>query len=619
MKRRHAFAVLGILAVAVAAGLWWGHHERATTSSPDVSPEASAPPDVSPGGTSGWELGTRRMYRFDYTASGEYALAGDADNTGRLGMSVGGTISATVVDVAGDRRKVELTVTPSALDLQAMRLSITPDALRQELARPFIVTYDREGAAVGVSFPTAVARQASTLLRELVSLLQVTVRRHSAWLAVEAEPGGDCEVSLERLADGRIAKKKLRFVRVERNGALVAAEQAVAVPAFERSTARYRVDRGGRVLDAEAEHVTVAKIDFVAGSVRSHVRAVFAHLSTDRPALARSGAGAGPARGSLPARPLTDIPSDRQTAPAPGAEAPRPVAELLTTLRRADEGGDPGALHAAQQELTAAVARDPAALAALMAGKELTQPALSAVGAAGTPEAQAALLKLAADTKRPLAERQQALDAFHEVRDASDDSISKLMQIAEDDPALRENALLAAGGLANRKRDSDPTSSTTWTETLVEAYGAARTTAERIQALDAIGNSGNAAGFDTLVAALSDADQTVRIAAVTNLRLMPAPRADQVLAGLLGGGTDPGLREAALFAIGFRQFGPLAPALESLLQSDPSAEIRMLALNTVVNFLRRDGAQAAEPLIRWSAEHDPDESVRRQAKTALGG
>jgi HEAT repeat protein len=111
----------------------------------------------------------------------------------------------------------------------------------------------------------------------------------------------------------------------------------------------------------------------------------------------------------------------------------------------------------------------------------------------------------------------------------------------------------------------------------------------------------------------------VRIAAATNLRLMPAPRADQVLAGLLTAGTDPGLRQAALFVIGFRQFGPLAPALETLLHSEPSADIRMLALNTVVNFLRRDGAQAAEPLIRWSAENDPDESVRRQAKAAIGG
>ena len=36
----------------------------------------------------------------------------------------------------------------------------------QEIARPFIVTYDQEGAAVGVAFPTAVARPTSTLLRD---------------------------------------------------------------------------------------------------------------------------------------------------------------------------------------------------------------------------------------------------------------------------------------------------------------------------------------------------------------------------------------------------------------------------------------------------------------------
>ena len=154
---------------------------------------------------------------------------------------------------------------------------------------------------------------------------------------------------------------------------------------------------------------------------------------------------------------------------------------------------------------------------------------------------------------------------------------------------------------------------------MAEKYGGAKTVAERIQTVDAIGNSGNGAGLETVVAALSDPSSEVRVAAANNLRLMPAPRADQVLAGLVGAGTEPEVRQAALFAVGFRQFGLLASALESLLHGDPSADVRMLVLNAVVTFLRRDGATAAEPLIRWSAEHDPDESVRQQAKGALGG
>ena len=56
------------------------------------------------------------------------------------------------------------------------------------------------------------------------------MRRQRAWTAVEAEPGGDCEVAFERRGDGRIGKKKVRFVRVERNGTLVAAEATVGVP-----------------------------------------------------------------------------------------------------------------------------------------------------------------------------------------------------------------------------------------------------------------------------------------------------------------------------------------------------------------------------------------------------
>jgi len=620
MKRLHTFAVLGLVPVVVAAGWWWARHARSTSTASDISAETSLAEDGAPGGASGWELGSRRVYRFDYTASGEYALKGNADNTGKLAMSVGGTISATVIDVAGGQRKIEMAVTPSMLDTRAFKLAITPETLKQEIARPFIVTYDQEGAAVGVAFPTAVARPTSTLLRDLVSLLQVTVRRQRAWTAVEAEPGGDCEVAFERRGDGRIGKKKVRFVRVERNGTLVAAESTVGVPTFERSSANYRVDPGGRVLDAEAEHVSVSKVDFIEGFIRAHVRAVFTHASSDRPALADA-TGTIRERAQLAPRPLNDVPSDRpkEVAAQRDEEKIPPVAEILTNIRRAVEAGNFGEAHAAQAQLTTVVARDPKALAKLMAGKDLDQTTLSAVGAAGTPQAQAALLKVAADHDRPLHERKQAVDAFHEVQNGSDDSIGKLMDIADKDPDLRENALLAAGGLANRKRESDPTASTTWTESMAEKYGGAKTVAERIQILDAIGNSGNGAGLETVVAALSDPSSEVRVAAANNLRLMPAPRADQVLADLVGPGTEPEVRQAALFAVGFRQFGPLASALESLLHGDPSADVRMLVLNAVVTFLRRDGAAAAEPLIRWSAEHDPDESVRQQAKGALGG
>src|SRR6188768_1868134 len=135
MKRLHTFAILGLVLVIVAAGWWRARHTRSSSAAPDISTETSLQEDGAPGGASGWELGSRRVYRFDYTATGEYAMKGDADNTGKLGMSVGGMISATVVDVSGGQRKVEMTVTPSAFDTHAVKLAVAPETLKQEIAR----------------------------------------------------------------------------------------------------------------------------------------------------------------------------------------------------------------------------------------------------------------------------------------------------------------------------------------------------------------------------------------------------------------------------------------------------------------------------------------------------
>jgi len=244
---------------------------------------------------------------------------------------------------------------------------------------------------------------------------------------------------------------------------------------------------------------------------------------------------------------------------------------------------------------------------------------LFAIGAAGTPEAQAALAEIALDDDRPLEVRKQAIDAFHSVPQGTQEAMTALETIAEEGDGLRENALLAMGALANRMRDPDPGSAEEWIDGIAEKYAQAGSDAERIEILDALGNSGSDRALPVIEAALASPSQQVVVAAVKNLRLIASPRADELLAGLLAPDKDRAIRDAALFAVGFRKLAPLAQVLDSLARSDPSSAIRGATLDLLATFLRRDRATEARPIIAWMANNDPDADLRRRAQETLQG
>lgn len=556
------------------------------------------------------------MYRFDYRASGQYAMEGDPKNTGQMAMSLTGTLTATVLNASDKSRTLVVEVAPDRLDLQQMALAIPGETLKQELARPFEVTYDQNGAVQTVALAATIGRQAGTLLRDIVGQLQVTVRPGATWVAVESEPAGDCVVGLRRTSPGHIEKQKVRFVKVARGGVLVDSDSTIGVPTFERSQASYEVDANGRVLSAEVHHAMLAKVDVVAGSARSEVHATYTHVEAS---------AASPATVPVPApivvaraRPLSDSAED-----APPAEAARdlpPPAQVVAGMRRQNAARDPAALHEAQHLLSRSIAADPKGTLAQLSKEDLEQqPMLSAIGSAGTPEAQAALSKIADDAKQPLDVRKQAIDAFHEVPEATSESADKLLDIAEKDPKLRENALLALGGLANRKAQTDPDMAGGWVDQIVAMYKRATSDEERIMLLDALGNSGQAAALDILRDVLVSGSLPLRIAAAKNLRLLPAPRTDELLGTLLSPEIDPPVREAALFAAGFRHFEAMQQALAAVVQADPNVELRMAALGALSTYLRRDEAAGAATLIRWVAENDPDTGMREEASRVLSG
>lgn len=606
MKRYYPLALLVLVALVVAAsgmfkrGQGWAGKKHA-----NLPPKAgeSAGSDH----TANAPTGTRRKYRFSYVASGEYAMEGGSKVTGKLAMSLAGTLSTLVVASGGDGRTLEMQLDPSELDSGQMPTSISASLLKSELGKPFSVSYAKDGAVRGVAFPAPISHQTSTLLRDIVSQFQVTLRPGPAWVAVESEPGGECLVSFKRMPAQVVSKQKLRFVRVARDGKLVTPEETVGVPTFLASSADYEMAADGTVIEAKIHHKMGAKIEVVDGSATSEVSAEFTRIEEGKEAAPL-------ARVQPTFRALNDGPSDQGAQEA--SERLPPVKELVATMARAGQASDFANLHQAQSQLSRAIARDPSLLSELTA-KGADQPLLSAIGAAGSPEAQAELARLATDPKQPVDARRQAIDAFHEVAEGTSESVDTLMDLAEKDGDVRENALLAVGGLLNRRRAEDPDGSAGFVGELAARYERAGSDVERMQLLDALGNSGDAAAFEVIEAALGSPVLALRVAAAKNLRLLPAPRADELLTPLILGASEAELRAAALFAASFRRFEGMRGALDKLMREEPNAELRALGLNALLTYLRRDGAAEAAVLVRWVAENDSNEELREQARRGL--
>src|SRR5688572_15691011 len=115
MRRIYASGLL--VAVPLTALAIAGWHMLSTPSGGAASPGPSLPAPVA-----SWEPGSQRVYAIDYAATGGYAMAGDAANRGAFGLTLHGTLTATVLDERDGRRHVELSLRADRIDTSRMQL-----------------------------------------------------------------------------------------------------------------------------------------------------------------------------------------------------------------------------------------------------------------------------------------------------------------------------------------------------------------------------------------------------------------------------------------------------------------------------------------------------------------
>ena len=239
------------------------------------------------------------------------------------------------------------------------------------------------------------------------------------------------------------------------------------------------------------------------------------------------------------------------------------------------------------------------------------QPALAA---AGSPPALAALGEVVHDRAAPVATRVDALSSLVVVERPSPEAMRiPLDLLDESDATLRGAAGLMSGSLSRAGRGEHRDEADAIDRALIARFREASDPAERTHLLAALGNSVGPEALPVIEGALADPRADVRAAAARALRL--GDGVDHQLAEAMTGDGDARVRDAAVFAAGFRPVEPLVAALVKTVTSDPVEYVRAGALSIHLRHL--DGPHQIRETVAQVAEHDPKPGVRRVAREAL--
>ena len=327
-------------------------------------------------------------------------------------------------------------------------------------------------------------------------------------------------------------------------------------------------------------------------------------------------------RPKIAARPAAPVPVAPERVPPGADDVPardRRLAQGHTALELLAAAADGHTGDQLPARLEAILRADPAAIApavALLRSGKAEKPVIEALGAAGTPPAQAGLCALARDTSLPVSVRQEAIAGLVLVKQPTAPTMATVGRLLEGRATgVRRAARAVAGTVARVGRPEHVAESEAIEKTLLGEYARARDDGDRALALAALANLGSPAVLAPVKAALGDGERPVRAAAARALRLVPDPAADRLLVGLLRSDRDPAVRAAAIFAAGFRDLAPLVDGLAETAETDPVESVRTDTVTLLARYANT--SPRVTRALAYAADNDPKANVRQIARAAL--
>lgn len=574
-------------------------------------------------------VGSRFVFDLDQTAEFELSAAHDgaARSTGNHRMHAHGRLELTVAA----RRPDEILVVVRLLDMTlesptARGASARGAEIAAACEAPVLVKMAEDGRLLGFAFAEQHDFEARTMLRGLLGSLAFVVPLDAAghWEVEATNQGGTFLANyqlLPRDSDGGIAlrRTKTRYLT------MVGFDDGVGEHEIGGHSSAWMDDQLGWLSRAEINESFALVLPHGSGSTRSHVKITLALTKSDWVANVCEG-----------------DPWSRPFGPVSGAaEEDAAIATLTANWRRRLEGVTLQSLLAELQALlettrssgpetfkvltrlawlltldakVTAELRD--LILANRVSSKLAMLCLSALGEAGTPTAQAALVAVLDNSALPSDIRNSAADGMFGLEKPGGEVFDALANQVGDMTALddiRGSCLLAFGVLAGRSGNPMGNGRTPM-EHLLGMETQARHAGATAGWLDALGNSCDAQTFNRVVAHLEHANPGVRQSALEALRGHNGSRAASAIEHRAIHDHDINVRARAVQVLGMRRDGHAATTLARLADQDASPIIRRIAI-TEISRMDHHNAQA---LLAHSAQNDSDKSVRDLAQRLLG-
>ena len=436
-------------------------------------------------------------------------------------------------------------------------------ALVQALAKPHFLTVRPSGRFVSLHFDGSTEKLARGIVRSLVASSQLVVDGGTTWETIERDQTGEYTARYTRDGDA-IEKMKVRYLSIGAHD--VGAQTAmVSAPEVRELVAASRADIDAATWPTKLtveERIVIALQQGARTTATTHVELVLEDVATrpiaaDLTGLDEVGIAS------------TQSPHDADRVMVGGATLP----DLLGQLRvansetRLDVYAKLESLFRLHPELAAEI---PAKLRADARDSDIL---LGALAAAGTPQAQAALVAVIEDGARGL--RADAAAATIQVAQPSQQLTTTLARGLDGrDPELRTASALGLGAAAMRIGATDTDRGDAIVDGLLARLAATRDVELQLVIVKALGNSGSTRAVEALRGLLASTEPMLRRGAVMAMRAIADGAVDPLIAHTLVSDPDPRVRAGALFAAEFRSADAMHRALVHASTKDTDDNVR---------------------------------------------